>query len=75
MRGRMMRGLHGLRGLRGLRRRGRSRDSDAGMVTSEYAMGLIAAVGFAGLLYKVVTSGQVKAALQALVEKALDVPF
>ncbi|WAM00288.1 DUF4244 domain-containing protein [Streptomyces sp. Je 1-369] len=63
----------------GLRRRARSsRGSlgpDAGMVTSEYAMGLIAAVGFAGLLYKVVTSGQVKAALQALVEKALDVPF
>ncbi|MEU7578721.1 DUF4244 domain-containing protein [Streptomyces sp. NPDC041068] len=48
---------------------------DAGMVTSEYAMGLIAAVGFAGLLYKVVTSGQVRAALQAVVEKALDVPF
>ncbi|MEW2388907.1 DUF4244 domain-containing protein [Streptomyces venezuelae] len=45
------------------------------MVTSEYAMGLIAAVGFAGLLYKVVTSGQVRAALQALVERALDVPF
>ncbi|MFG2651609.1 DUF4244 domain-containing protein [Streptomyces sp. NPDC048436] len=48
---------------------------DAGMVTSEYAMGLIAAVGFAGLLYKVVTSGQVRAALQAVVEKALDVQF
>lgn len=48
---------------------------DSGMVTSEYAMGLIAAVGFAGLLYKVVTSGQVRAALQAVVEKALDVQF
>lgn len=56
-------------------RRGRRLGTDAGMVTSEYAMGLIAAVGFAGLLYKVVTSGQVKAALQAVVEKALDVPF
>ncbi|MEV5980748.1 DUF4244 domain-containing protein [Streptomyces sp. NPDC052114] len=53
----------------------RARGRDAGMVTSEYAMGLIAAVGFAGLLYKVVTSGQVSAALQAVVEKALDVPF
>lgn len=55
----------------------RSREvrGDAGMVTSEYAMGLIAAVGFAGLLYKVVTSGQVRAALQAVVEKALDVQF
>ncbi len=48
---------------------------DAGMVTSEYAMGLIAAVGFAGLLYKVVTSGQVRAALQAIVEKALHAQF
>lgn len=58
-----------------LSRRVRAGARDAGMVTSEYAMGLIAAVGFAGLLYKVVTSGQVKAALQAVVEKALDVPF
>jgi hypothetical protein len=31
------------------------------MVTSEYAMGLIAAVAFAVVLYKVVTSGQVSA--------------
>ncbi|MEV6757337.1 DUF4244 domain-containing protein [Streptomyces sp. NPDC051214] len=55
--------------------RSRGVRGDAGMVTSEYAMGLIAAVGFAGLLYKVVTSGQVRAALQAVVEKALDVQF
>lgn len=48
---------------------------DAGMATSEYAMGLLAAVGFAGLLYKVVTSGPVRAGLQALVERALDVRF
>ncbi|MBA4866565.1 DUF4244 domain-containing protein [Streptomyces sp. PSKA54] len=51
------------------------RPRDAGMVTSEYAMGLIAAVGFASLLYKVLTSGQVMAALQGIVEKALDVQF
>ncbi|WP_078594061.1 DUF4244 domain-containing protein [Streptomyces sp. NRRL S-920] len=60
---------------RALLRRTRAKGRDAGMVTSEYAMGLIAAVGFAGLLYKVVTSGQVRAALQALVEKALHAPF
>ncbi|GGV19749.1 hypothetical protein GCM10010245_33560 [Streptomyces spectabilis] len=48
---------------------------DAGMATSEYAMGLIAAVGFAGLLYKVVTSGPVRAGLQAVVERALHVQF
>ncbi|MGW7256095.1 DUF4244 domain-containing protein [Streptomyces sp. NPDC054834] len=45
---------------------------DAGMVTSEYAMGIIAAVGFAMLLYEVVTSGQVRAELQAIVKRALS---
>ncbi|MGW2423299.1 DUF4244 domain-containing protein [Streptomyces sp. NPDC001709] len=52
--------------LRGMRR------SDAGMVTSEYAMGIIAAVGFALLLYEVVTSGQVRTELQDIVKKALS---
>ncbi|MFF9771345.1 DUF4244 domain-containing protein [Streptomyces sp. NPDC053086] len=45
---------------------------DAGMVTSEYAMGIVAAVGFAVLLYEVVTSGQVRAELAAIVKKALS---
>ncbi|MEU6550293.1 DUF4244 domain-containing protein [Streptomyces sp. NPDC046915] len=45
---------------------------DAGMVTSEYAMGIVAAVGFAMLLYEVVTSGQVRAELQAIVKRALS---
>ncbi|MGX2996405.1 DUF4244 domain-containing protein [Streptomyces sp. JNUCC 64] len=49
------------------------RGTDRGVVTSEYAVGLIAAVGFAGLLYKVLTSQKVRAALQGLVERALDV--
>ncbi|OLZ64688.1 hypothetical protein AV521_34235 [Streptomyces sp. IMTB 2501] len=48
------------------------RRGDAGMVTSEYAMGIIAAVGFALLLYEVVTSGQVRAELQDIVKKALS---
>ncbi|KUN09907.1 hypothetical protein AQI95_02790 [Streptomyces yokosukanensis] len=48
------------------------RRRDAGMVTSEYAMGIIAAVGFALLLYEVVTSGQVRAELQDIVKKALS---
>ncbi len=48
---------------------------DAGMVTSEYAMGLIAAVGFAALLYEVLTSGQVRGALQDIVGRALDGQF
>ncbi|RAJ60139.1 uncharacterized protein DUF4244 [Streptomyces sp. PsTaAH-130] len=45
---------------------------DSGMVTSEYAMGIIAAVGFAMLLYEVVTSGEVRAELQSIVKKALS---
>ncbi|QTD99972.1 DUF4244 domain-containing protein [Streptomyces cyanogenus] len=45
---------------------------DAGMVTSEYAMGIIAAVAFALVLYKVVSSGQVQAELQDIVKKALS---
>ena len=43
-----------------------------GMTTAEYAVGLIAAVAFAGILYKVVTSGTVTAALTAIVKRALS---
>ncbi|WP_079168379.1 DUF4244 domain-containing protein [Streptomyces colonosanans] len=46
---------------------------DTGMVTSEYAVGIIAAVAFAALLYKVLTSGQVSAELQDIVKRALNV--
>jgi hypothetical protein len=42
------------------------------MVTSEYALGIVAAAAFAVVLYKVVTSGQVTAELQAIVKRALD---
>ncbi len=45
---------------------------DAGMVTSEYAMGIVAAVAFAVVLYKVVTSGAVSAELQSVVTEALN---
>ncbi|OEJ25793.1 hypothetical protein AR457_16270 [Streptomyces agglomeratus] len=48
---------------------------DAGMTTSEYAMGTIAACAFASVLYKVVTSDMVSSALEAVVGRALDVPF
>ena len=46
--------------------------SDAGMSTAEYAVGIIAAVAFAGILLKVLTSPQVQKALGAIVEKALS---
>ncbi len=54
---------------------GPGRPSDRGMTTSEYAVGTIAACAFAALLYKVVNSGPVLAALQSLVEGALDAKF
>ncbi|MFD8420545.1 DUF4244 domain-containing protein [Streptomyces sp. NPDC059466] len=54
--------------------RGLAARRDAGMVTSEYAVGVIAAVAFAAVLYKVVTSGQVSSELQDIVGRALNVP-
>ncbi|WP_030422486.1 DUF4244 domain-containing protein [Streptomyces sp. NRRL F-5065] len=50
-----------------------ARRRDAGMVTSEYAMGIVAAVAFAVVLYKVVTSGAVSTELQRIVKQALSV--
>lgn len=54
--------------------RGRS-TSDAGMSTAEYAVGTIAACGFAAVLYKVVTSSSVAAGMQQLIERALHAQF
>ncbi|MEU6365402.1 DUF4244 domain-containing protein [Streptomyces sp. NPDC046931] len=60
--------------MRALVRRVRSAvHRDSGMVTSEYAVGIIAAVAFAAVLYKVLTSGQVSAELQDIVKRALGV--
>ncbi|MBG0853500.1 DUF4244 domain-containing protein [Streptomyces spinoverrucosus] len=57
---------------RALMRRTRGMRKEAGMVTSEYAVGIVAAAAFAVLLYKVVTSGQVSAELQSIVKEALN---
>lgn len=43
----------------------------SGMSTAEYAVGTLAAVAFAGVLLKVLTSGTVQGALSALIERAL----
>ncbi|MFJ9248886.1 DUF4244 domain-containing protein [Streptomyces sp. NPDC101776] len=60
-----------VRVVRAVRMRGMAR-GDAGMATAEYAMGLVAAVAFAVVLYKVVTSGAVSEELQSIVKRALD---
>ena len=48
---------------------------EEGMTTAEYAVGTVAACGFAGILYKVVTSPEVSQLLHDLVERALNVTF
>lgn len=45
--------------------------ADDGMNTAEYAVGTLAAVAFAGLLFKVVTSDAVQQALAGMFQRAL----
>lgn len=54
-------------------RRIRETAADAGMTTAEYAVGTVAAVAFASVLFKVVQSSQVQAALSHIVTSALNV--
>ena len=44
---------------------------DRGMATAEYAVATLAAVGFAGLLFAVLRSGEVQELLLELVRRAL----
>ena len=62
---------------RGVRQRRLRRllGDDAGMSTVEYAIGCVAAAGFAALLYSVVTGDSVTAALTQLVQRALSTEF
>lgn len=54
-------------GTRGFRRG----NADAGMSTAEYAVGTVAAVAFAVVLYKIVRSDAVSSALSEIVQSAL----
>jgi hypothetical protein len=56
------------------RARGARDTADAGMTTAEYAVGTVAAVAFAAVLFRVVQSGAVQSALSALVTAALRMP-
>lgn len=60
-----------MRRLMVLRRMFSRRRDDEGMSTAEYAVGTLAAVAFAGLLLKVLTSDAVQHALTAIVQRAL----
>jgi hypothetical protein len=46
---------------------------DSGAATAEYAITIMAAVGFAGLLVVILKSGEVQAILTGLVRSALSV--
>ena len=48
---------------------------DRGMTTAEYAVGTVAACGFGGILYKILTSPDVARMLKDLVERALSIAF
>lgn len=45
---------------------------EAGMSTAEYAVGTVAACGFAALLFKILTSPQVRQLVVGLVTRALN---
>jgi hypothetical protein len=49
----------------------RTEAADAGMSTAEYAVGTLAAVAFAGILLKVVSSQSVQNGLTAVIDRAL----
>jgi len=45
---------------------------DAGMSTAEYAVGTVAACGLAALLFKILTSSQVRQLLLGIITRALN---
>ena len=51
------------------------RSSDAGMSTAEYAVGTVAACGFAGVLYKIITSTPIVNLVESVLEHALHALF
>lgn len=57
----------------GLRRTLSRLCADTGMTTAEYAVGTVAAVAFAVVLYKVVNSSAVMSALSKIITRALSV--
>ena len=50
-------------------------ERDAGMTTAEYAVGTVAACGFGGVLYKVITSGPVLELVTSVISRAFKLAF
>lgn len=51
------------------------RGREIGMTTAEYAVGTVAACGFGGILYKILTSPEVAKMLRDLIARALSIAF
>jgi hypothetical protein len=49
--------------------------ADAGRSTAEYAVGTVAACGFGGILYKVITSPEVLGLLKDVIAAAFKLSF
>lgn len=50
-------------------------ERQAGMTTAEYAVGTVAAAGFAGILYKVITSEAVLSLIKGVIGRAFKLSF
>ncbi len=50
-------------------------ERDSGMTTAEYAVGTVAACGFSGVLYKVITSPQVLDIVKGVIGRAFKLAF
>jgi hypothetical protein len=50
-------------------------DQEAGMTTAEYAVGTVAACGFSGILYKVITSPEVLGLITGVIGRAFKLSF
>ncbi|MEX2289946.1 MAG: DUF4244 domain-containing protein [Mycobacteriales bacterium] len=48
---------------------------EAGMTTAEYAVGTVAACGFGGILYKVITSSEVLGLITGVIGRAFKLAF
>jgi hypothetical protein len=49
--------------------------TDSGMTTAEYAVGTVAACGFGGILYKVITSPEILGLLRDVIASAFHLSF
>lgn len=50
-------------------------EPEAGMATAEYAVATVAACGFGGILYKVITSPEILGLITSVIGKAFDLAF